>query len=187
MKRAVHSLASAVLCFAAAGCATLQQNVQRPTASLTGMNLGEVTGEGFVMNFLVDVSNPNAVDLPVKAADYQLGLAGVKVLSDGTKLEKGLAANSSTSVTMPVMVRFEDLLKAEREIVKTGGDVPFALSGNLDFGNAGGWLPGQGIKVPVSYSGTLPLKQLINNPQALLQSPAAKRLAQQLVTSWLTR
>jgi LEA14-like dessication related protein len=146
-----------------------------------------VTPEGFVMNFLMNVSNPNAVELPVRAADYQLGLAGVKVVSDQAKLEKGLAANSSTAVTMPVMVKFEDLLKAEREIVKTGGDVPYALSGTMNFGAGGGWLSGQTIKVPVQYSGTLPLKRLVNDPQAMMQSPAARRLAQEIVGSWLGR
>lgn len=168
-------------CWAMAGCAAM--NVQKPTASLTGMDMGEVTPEGFTMNFLVDVSNPNAVELPVKGAEYELGLAGVKVLSDNAKLDKGLAANSSTSVTMPVMVKFEDLLKAKDAIIKSGGNVPFALNGALKF-NGPSWVPGAGVSVPVQYSGTLPVKRILDNPQALMQSPAARQLAQQLMGSW---
>ena len=42
------------------GCSSLT-NVQRPTASVTGMTLGEVDARGFTMNFDVDLNNPNGI------------------------------------------------------------------------------------------------------------------------------
>lgn len=162
----------------AGGCAAT--NVQRPTATFQSVNLGEVTPDGFRMNFVMNVDNPNSVALPVSTADYQLGVAGVRVISDETTLDKGLAANSTTPVTVPVMVRFDDLLKARTALVKSGGDVPFEFSGNLQFRGMG-WLPGQDVKVPLQYKGTLPLKRVLSDPEALLQSPAARELAQQIL------
>jgi LEA14-like dessication related protein len=168
-----------------AGCAAL--NVQRPTATLQSMSLGDVTADGITLNFLTSVSNLNTVALPLSAADYDLSLAGVKVLSNTTKLDKGLAAGASTQVTLPVLLRFDDLMKAEQAIVKTGGDVPLAFGGSLVFTPSGSLLPGQTVKVPVSYSGTLPLKRVLSDPQALAQSPVVRELAKKIMTSYFSR
>lgn len=54
-----------------------------------------------------------------------------------------------------------------------------ALDGGISF-NTGNPLFGS-IRVPLQYNGTLAVKDLLNNPQALLQSAAARKLATELM------
>lgn len=181
IRRIVALLLAALL----VGCASL--DAQRPTASLQSMSVGNVTPDGIQLNFLTSVHNPNTFSLPMNGADYDLSVAGVHVISDSAKLEQGLAANASTNVTLPVVLRFDDLLKAKQALVQSGGDIPLAFNGSLRFTPAGSLLPGQSIKVPLSYSGTVPLKRLLNDPQLLMQSSAARQLARSVLGSYFSK
>ena len=163
-----------VCCALAPGCASLS-NVRKPTASVTAMTLGGVDAHGFTMNFGVNVANPNAVALPLAGTDYKLGIGGVGVLGGKTKSQGKIPANGSREVTVPVSVAFENLLSAQQAIRDSGGDVPYDLQGGLSF-ETGNPLLGS-LRVPLRYSGTLPLKRVLSDPEALLRSDAARRLA----------
>jgi LEA14-like dessication related protein len=153
-------------------------SVQRPTATLQSADIGAVNAEGFTVNFAVDVANPNAVALPLTDANYALSLGGVKVVDDKVSPGGSIPAGGSTGVMIPVRLRFEDLLKAERAIRAGGWDVPYAFDGALGFTGAGG-LASLGVpaRIPLRYSGTLPLRKVFADPAVLLNSPAARRLA----------
>ena len=153
-------------------------SVQRPTASLRSAEVGAVNTEGFTVNFDLDVTNPNAVALPLTDADYALSLGGVKVVNDKVNPGGSVPAGGSTGVTIPVRLRFEDLLQAERAIRAGGWDVPYEFDGALGFSGTGG-LASLGIptRIPLRYSGTLPLRKVFSDPAVLLNSPAARRLA----------
>ena len=174
---------SVVLCFFAVGCAGL--NVQKPTAAVTGMVVKGVDAKGFTMNFNVDLKNPNAMALPLTAADYKLGLAGMNVLDGKAKPEGSIPAGGSKSIVLPVTMTYENLLAAEQGIVKSGGNVPYVLDGGLSL-NTGTPMLGD-IRVPLQYNGTLPLKEILNNPQAVMQNPAAQKLAKELLGSFFSR
>ena len=149
------------------------------------MTLGEVDARGFTMNFGVNVANPNAVSLPLAGTDYKLGIGGVGVLGGKTKAQGTIPAKGSRDVTVPVTVAFENLLSAEQAIRDSGGDVPYDLSGGLSF-ETGNPLLGS-LRVPLRYSGTLPLKRVLSDPQALLRSEAARRLAGEVLGRFFTR
>jgi LEA14-like dessication related protein len=172
-----------VLCFVGVGCSAL--NVQKPTAAVTGMAVKGVDSTGFTMNFDVDIKNPNSMALPLTTADYKLGLAGMNILNGKAKPEGSIPAGGSKSVMLPVKLTFENLLAAEKGIVKSGGNVPYVLDGGLSL-NTGSPLMGT-VRVPLEYKGTLALKEILNNPQALMQSPAAQKLAKQLVGGLFSR
>jgi LEA14-like dessication related protein len=172
-----------VICMFCVGCADL--NLQRPTASVNGMAVQNVNASGFTMNFDVDVKNPNALELPIGAADYKLGLTGVNVVNGSATPAGAIPAGGSQRVTLPVMLTYENLLAAEQGIVKSGGNVPYSLDAGLSF-NTGNPIFGS-LRVPIQYSGTLPLKDILKNPQALMQNPAAQKLAKQLIGSFFSR
>ena len=174
---------SVVLCFFAVGCAGL--NVQKPTAAVTGMAVKGVDANGFTMNFNVDLKNPNTMALPLTAADYKLGLAGMNVLDGKAKPEGSIPAGGSKSIVLPVTMTYENLLAAEQGIVKSGGNVPYVLDGGLSL-NTGTPMLGD-IRVPLQYNGTLPLKEILNNPQAVMQNPAAQKLAKELLGGFFSR
>ena len=171
-----HLLFSLV-CLLTAGCAT---QVQKPTASVTNMTVGEVTPQGFTMNFEVDVENPNPMALPVADVDYKLRLVGRDFLDGNADPDASIPARGSMPVVLPVRVTFENLLAISDGIRRSGGDVPFELDAGLEFGG-GMPLLSEPVRVPVRYSGTLPVRQLLKDPAVLLRSSAARDLAEQLI------
>ena len=183
MRAGFHFVSGAVLCCLASGCAAL--NVQKPTAAVTGMSVRGVDAEGFTLDFALDVSNPNRFALPLSAADYELGVGGVEVLRGEAAPHRSIPANGTLAVTLPVSVGFENLLKAEQAVRDTGGNVPYDLAAGLSF-DTGSPLAGK-VRVPVRYSGTLPLRRILSDPEALLRNPAAKRLAASLLGRYFGR
>ena len=184
MQRAVSllTLVAALWC-SGAGCAAL--NVQKPTAAVTGMSLAGVDAEGFILDFAVDVSNPNRFALPLASADYELGVGGVEVLEGAASPHRSIPANGTLGVTLPVTVAFDNLLRAESAIRDTGGNVPYDLAAELSF-DTGNPLAGA-VRVPVRHSGTLPLRRVLSDPEALLRNPAAKKLAASLLGRYFGR
>ena len=174
-----------VLLFAV-GCQ--QTTVDTPTAAIKSMNVGDVTPDGLTMNFNVAVSNPNKIDLPVSGADYKLGLGGVDVVTDTAQTTGAIPALGSKDVSMPVHVKFQDLLKAKNALAAGKGDVPYDLSGGVNF-NPGGYVAMLGtraLRVPVQYTGTLHLRQILqDNIRAVSQSSAAQELMAQFATDGL--
>ena len=166
-------------------------SVKQPTASFKSMNVTDVTPQGFTMAFDLDVANPNPVALPISAADYKIGLAGVNVLDGKANPSGTIPANGSIPLKLPVTLTYENLLSAEKAIVNGGGKIPYAFNGSMKFDAGKDSNPLMqalgGVSVPLKYEGTLDVKSLVQNPQALMNSPAAKKLAQQLVTSFFNR
>lgn len=159
------------------GCSSL--GLQRPTAAVSGMSLGEVDATGLTLNFAVDLQNPNAVALPLSQADYALKLAGVQALSGKANPASSLPAHGKAALTLPVRLSFDDLLKTQDALRQGGGDVPYALDGGLSF-DSGNPLVGK-LRAPLSYSGTLRLRSILSNPQLWLQSDTARKLGQYLL------
>ncbi len=165
----------------AGGCSA----IQKPGVAFKAMNVRDINAEGFTMNFDLDVTNPNAIALPLGDSDYTLKLSGATVVQGNIKPAGTLPAGGAMSVSLPVTMTYENLLKAEKAIVAGGGKVEYALGGNLGFtsdssASAGGLF--SGAKVPLDYSGVLDVKSLLKDPQALLKSDAARKLASRLLT-----
>lgn len=157
------------------GCSSLQ----KPTAALRSASIADVTPDGLRLNFDVDVTNPNAVAIPLSGARYDLSLGRSKVLSGDVDSDITIPANGTDALTVPVNVTFEQLLAAEDVIRSSGGDIPYAFGGTLNFtANSGLPIP---LKVPFQYKGELPLRKMLSDPAVLLQSPQARRLAQRVL------
>ena len=174
------------LVFISLACSTVKQ----PTASFKSMDVTDVTPQGFTMAFDLDVANPNPVALPISQADYKIGLAGVNVIDGKANPSGTIPANGSIPVKLPVTLTYENLLSAEKAIVSGGGKIPYSFNGSMKFDAGKDANPLMqalgGASVPLKYEGTLDVKSLLQNPQALVQSPAAKKLAQSLLTSIFT-
>ena len=163
------------------GCSSV---IQSPTATVANARLGDITGDALTLNLDVDVTNPNAFDLPLGKSDYALTVAGVQLLSGSAKPTGAIPASGSSRVVMPVSIRFDDLLNAKDAIVTSGGNLPFELTGSLGFTGGATALDrafGKGPRLPLKYKGTLPLKDALNNPSALARSSAARSLAAALI------
>jgi len=168
----MRALFLAAWCLVGIGCAS----VQKPTASVVGMQIGDVRGKSFVMNFEVNVSNPNKVELPVGAAEYRLALSGVEIASGKANPQGTAPAGAGVLVTVPVAVTYESLLNVEESIVRHGGEVPYALDGSV-LVDAGGLTL---TRVPIQFSGVVKLQEVLKNPHVLMHSLAAQQLAKQV-------
>jgi hypothetical protein len=161
------------------GCAVL--NPQPPTASFRSASVADLSPAGVTANFDVDVHNPNSFDIPVDAADYKLSLSGIQVIDDQAKPTGSVPAKADLLVTVPVHLRFDQLLQAEKEIAKSGGNVPFDFDGALEFSL--GKIPfSKSIKIPLHFSGTLPFRdagnRVIRDPATLadlLRDPSSRK------------
>jgi LEA14-like dessication related protein len=159
--------------------------VKRPTAKLNRMDVVDITPKGFTMSFDLDLANPNPVALPLADSEYALALGGTKVLEGKANPGGMLPANGSATIKLPVTITYENLLTARRAIVNASGTVPYALTGKIGVGGKGG-LFGPSATVPLKYTGELNVKTLLKNPQALMDSPAAKKLAAELIVQSLS-
>ena len=165
-------------------CSTLQ----KPTAVFESAEIGELSSQGFTVDFAFDVGNPNGFDLPLTEAQYGLALEGVTLIDDSFKPDGSIPARGSRSVTIPVRLSFEDLLQVEEAIRAGGGDVAYDFTGALAFSGAGSPLAGlYPVRIPLRYRGTLPLRKLLSDPAVLLSSPVARRLAGRGLDSLLRR
>jgi LEA14-like dessication related protein len=175
----LRTTALVILCILATGCA--QMTMEKPTAKIAKMSVQDINSSGFTMNFGVDVHNPNSKALPIKAADYKLMLSGTKVLEGKAKPEEAIPAGGTKQIQVPVTLSYDNLLAAKSAILKSGGNLSYALDGGLSF-DAGGMFGS--LRTPMKYSGELPVADLVKNPMALLKNPALLNLAKALMSSF---
>ena len=161
----------------AAGCTA----PQKPTATFRGMEVADVTPRGFTMNVDLDVQNPNAFALPLERAEYTLSLAGATLVEQGKVEPRGrIPAQGTETVRLPIPVSFDRLLAVGPEIRKSGGKLPYGIDAELHFDSK---IPVVGVqRVPIHYQGRLDVRELLSrNWGTILNSPAAKELAQQVL------
>jgi LEA14-like dessication related protein len=171
-------LLAACLTTVTVGCGSA---VQQPTATFKSADLQTAGANGFKVDFGVNVDNPNGFILPISAAKYKLGLAGVTVVDETAKPAASIPAKGTGPVSIPISLDFERLLKAEKGLVSTGGNVPYQFDGVLEFSVGPLAALGQSVKVPVSFTGTLPFRDAIKDPVAFVQTPGGRKLAQMLL------
>lgn len=176
-------LSIVLLSFIGFGCSSM--SLDKPTASIKGMSIADVNTTGFTMNFDVSVANPNTVELPLSNADYKIALGGVKVVDGKAKSSGVIPAKGSHSVAVPVTLTYENLLAAKSAIVKSGGNIEYALDGGLSVDTGAPFLGS--LRVPLTYSGTLPLRDILKDPMIVLKSPAAQKIAKEIFGSIFSR
>jgi hypothetical protein len=83
-------------------------------------------------------------------------------------------------MTLPISLTWQNVLGAEEVIRHNRGDIPYTLEGQLGFDMSVRQLLifKQPLRVPLRYSGVVPVRDLLKDPSLLLRSPAVARLAQ---------
>ena len=168
-----------LLLSASVGCAS----VEPPGVTPLGAQLDTLTNDGLRLAVDLRVSNPNAVALPLSGIGYTLAVEGVDVVR-GDAPAGSLArvpAHGEADLSLPVEVRWADLIDAKEALVAGGGDFGYVLRGEAKYeppGLAGAVLPSA---VPFEYAGELPLREALRDPRNLA-NPEARELAQALFT-----
>ena len=101
------------LTLAIAGCANIDKQFEtiKPTAQLLETRLTNINFEQVELAFDVAINNPNPFSLRVSGLDYEIIIADYALLSgvlaQGLKLKKA----STSEVTLPITLKFDDLRK----------------------------------------------------------------------------
>jgi len=146
-------LAGVMLC----GCAELQNalKVQRPTANLQGVRLGDINLESAVLLFDVEIQNPYPVDLPLVDLDYDVQSGSNKLFAGLAEIGQTIPAKNKAIVTLPAKVSYLDAFNALKSF-KPGATIPYKANVGLSVD-----APAVGvIKLPLSQSGELAVPTL---------------------------
>jgi LEA14-like dessication related protein len=165
-----------VLCMAAG----VSAGVQRPTIAYDSMSVAEIGAQGFTFNLHLRISNPNDYAIPLGESTYALRFGDVPILQGRARPTGEIPAKGTLQLTFPVTLTWQNVLGAEEVIRRRGGDIPYTLEGQLGFDvNVPQLLIfSQPLRLPLRYSGVLPVRELLKDPLVLLRSPAAARIAQ---------
>jgi len=139
------------------GCAQLSQHADtiKPTAKLTGVKLSDISFDKVDLIFDLAVENQNPVALKLAGMEYNLKVAEKSLVSGVTAQEIKIAADSTSSVQLPVSLKFDDLKKLPGELWNKDTfayqlDTIFNLSLPI-IGN---------YAIPVSKQGELPVPKI---------------------------
>ncbi|MCL4210484.1 MAG: LEA type 2 family protein [Phycisphaeraceae bacterium] len=119
----IRSCALIAFLLFAAGCST----VRSPQVTLQGVSVGGQTDEGFVLQFAVELSNPNSEPLQLWEIAYDVSVNGSRMYDGRRSAESTLAANGSTTLLLPAVVRY-DQIGGEGAIPES---MTYALGGKL--------------------------------------------------------
>ncbi len=174
-----------VLCIAAGAYGALQ----KPTLTYDSMDVVNIGADGFTFNLNIQIHNPNPFAIPLGESTYALRIGDVPILQGRARPTGAVSANGELPLTLPISLSWQNVLGAEEVIRQHRGDIPYTLEGQLGFDmNVRQLLVfKRPLRVPLRYSGVVPVRELIRNPSILLRSPAAVRLAQIALDMVLTR
>lgn len=79
------------------------------------------------------VENPNDFELKVDGLRYELELGGKRVVQEEINQEQKVGGKQSTALTLPVTIRYADVLQSAAQILQ-GGTLPFRLKGTARVG-----------------------------------------------------
>ena len=117
-----------------AGCAA---PLQKPEVSLAGV---ELVGIGLVEQRLLlklNVSNPNDVDLPVKALSFDLDLDGQPFAKGVSEQPVTIARHAEAQLDVKVVSRLGDVLK-QLNAARKNGKLGYRVHGRVEFNGSAG-------------------------------------------------
>jgi LEA14-like dessication related protein len=141
---------------ALAGCAGLLRSaVARPSVSVRDARLSSLSFQGADLQFDLAVSNPNRFGLRLGGLEYALNVEGASVLRGRQDASLALEPNATSSLSLPVTLRYADLWKALTQVVSRR-DTDYTLEATLAFD-----LPaGQTLRVPLRHTGKVPVLRM---------------------------
>jgi LEA14-like dessication related protein len=128
----------------------LFSGLPRPNARLVGASFGGLSAESVRLDLDVEVDNPYAVDLPVARIDAAFARDADPIFETSVEPDAPIPASGSRRLTVPVSIRFVDLVTAVAGL-ELGGTMPYRVDLALGFD-----APGVGpVEIPLRHSGEL--------------------------------
>jgi LEA14-like dessication related protein len=153
------SAAAAVLVLAGlvlSGCSAIgMAGMEEPDVRLMGVDVGSLGLDSAELLFDFEIDNPNTRALVLDGVAYRLNLQGERFLDGRRGQRTEIAASGQSRVTLPVILRYDDLARALRTLRRE--DRPtYELKADFEFD-----APIVGtLVVPVTQRGRVPLDRL---------------------------
>ncbi|VAW51009.1 hypothetical protein MNBD_GAMMA05-2357 [hydrothermal vent metagenome] len=116
----IHSIRLALLFFTLTlvSCAELTKRADtiKPTAKITGTRLANITFEQVDLIFDLAIENKNPVSLKLAGLEYDLKVENQSLVSGTAAKAIKIKANSTSSVQLPITLKFEDLKNLPGEL-----------------------------------------------------------------------
>ena len=118
MKRLLQNTLILFFIFFLSGCAELAKHAEtiKPTARLTGTRLANINFEQAELVFDMDVVNQNPVAINLAGLNYDLKIENQSLLSGVTAQGLEIKPASTSTVQLPVTLKFDDLRKLPGEL-----------------------------------------------------------------------
>ncbi len=104
------------------GCQTISESLEAPDVRLSNVRLQELSSlqQQFVLDF--EVSNPNAIPLPIKAINYGVMLGGMSLVNGRSESAFRVPANGEGSFSISVETSLMEVVKALGTRIMLGGE-----------------------------------------------------------------
>lgn len=136
MYKMLHSVMLTLFLVILAGCAVLQNALEKPDLSVTSINLQPIKGMEATFNIGLRVSNPNAVPLPLAGMAYTLNLEGFEVIKGVANDLSTISAYSEKEFTVSASTNLlQSIRLLSKYINAPKGSLDYSLDAELDTGN----------------------------------------------------
>ena len=115
------------------GCATLDNLIQKPTATFAGMHLTDAGLLDSTAVFSFNVDNPNPISIHANRIVYDLKLNGRHFIAGELNQGLSLAAKGTSSLNIPVTMKYLEFFQSAAQLWQTKG-ADYALTGGFDVG-----------------------------------------------------
>lgn len=144
--RYLTALSAAALLASTVGC----DMIEKPSASIAGVSIEDVSLTDATMLFDVNVSNPYSVPLPLSNVDYALASQGQQFLTGKADVQGSVPAKGSKTLGVPVRINYLKLIEAVKG-ARPGAKIPYQADLGLSVDT-----PVMGaMRVPMSKEGEL--------------------------------
>jgi LEA14-like dessication related protein len=160
MWKKLGSILTVTILFNAFSCANLTQllntmQVKKPGAKVTGARITDATFRDLDMVFDLEIDNPNNISVALAGFDYKLDVNDNAFVQGDQQSSLEIEKYGKSTLPIPVTVVFADLYNLFTGM-KSRDSTTYKLSCGLTFD-----VPVLGnVRVPVSYTGSLPLLKI---------------------------
>lgn len=114
-------------------CATLDQIIQKPTATFSHMTVTNADLMQANMVFNINVSNPNPINIRASRITYDLKLNGRNFVAGELDQGMTLAGGSTSKLSIPVTLQYLDFFESLTQMWQAKG-ADYALTGGFSVG-----------------------------------------------------
>jgi LEA14-like dessication related protein len=160
--------AAALLLLGVAGCASLAEVIERPSARVVGAELTELSFDRAELTFDVEVDNPNPVGVQLAGIDYELLFEEASFLRGRTAEGISIAAGARSVVRIPVGVGYTELIDSVRSLAdRRETDYRLIAGVSVDVPVLGR------VRLPLERTGTIPV---VRAPRVRVRELRVERL-----------